>query len=518
MSPTDASHARPGPLSAARRLVAAPWSPRRAALTFFVAMFAVSGMWALANPLMASIDEPAHVTKAVVTVRGISPVNADAGTTGVGVVEVPEVFARLSVYANCFAFKPDVTVACQGPLGPVGDASAWASTSAINYNPLYYTVVGWTSLLPAGEHTVYLMRLATALVTSAVMALGVRLVAGLRQRRWLALAIVLPLTPTFVNLLGSVNPQSFEVAGAFLLWVSLLVLLHSEGRQLQLALVAVSVATVLLANARSLGPFMVVLILVLCVLSAPWERTRTVLQHRQAWWAAGVCVLACGLSVAWTVTREALPEGTEQAGLSARTLVMETLGLTSAYLQQMLLVLGWADVAVPLWLIFAMVACIGLALMIGWAVAGLRMRLVGLLCAAVVMGLPVAAHVVQANKIGLFWQGRYAFPVSIGLIALAALATTKREQGLPEWFSAQVTSTVLAVFAALHVVVLYLNTRRYATGADGSWLLREPLSWTPVPALSLILLYAAAWAALTSSVLRATNPPTRISTAMAAAA
>ena len=483
--------------------------PRRTFWFAFLAFFAVSGIWAFSNPLMASVDEPAHVVKAAATVRGAEDISEDGSTTGIGLVEIPQLYLQLATYPNCFAFNPESSVACQQVLSGDFEVTTRVETSAMNYNPLYYTLVGWPSLLPGGEHTVYMMRLVNALVVSALLAFAARLIAGLPRRRWIGLALLLPLTPTFVNLLGSVNPQSFEVAGAVLLWVSLLALLRSpDPTQTGIRLLGVVVATIPLANARSLGPLMVVIILVLCVLSAPWRRTLDVFKDRRSWVAAAVCVLACALSLVWTLSQDALPEGAGDNGLVLRDIIFQTLGLTSAYVQQMFFALGWLDVPVPMWTIFLLISCVALIAFAGWALGTFRDRLVLSLSAGIVFALPVVSHVVQADKIGYFWQGRYAFPIALGVALLAGFAVSRREALIPDWVSLNLVTTVALTFAGLQVVAFWANLHRYAVGASGGWFLRQPLPWLPVPAALLTAIYAAAWCALVVVVLRATTPQT----------
>ena len=485
------------------------YRPRRTFWLAFVAFFAVSGVWALSNPLMASVDEPAHVIKAAATVRGAQDLSDDGADTGIGLVELPQLYLQLETYPNCFAFDPESSAACQQVLSGDVEATTLVKTSAINYNPLYYALVGWPSLLPGGEHTVYMMRLVNAVFVSGLLAFAVRLIAGLPKRRWIGLALLLPLTPTFVNLLGSVNPQSFEVAGAVLLWVSLLALLRSpDHTQTGLRLLGVVIATIPLANARSLGPLMVVIILALCVLSAPWSRTLDVFKDRRSWPSAAICVLACVVSLAWTMSQDALPEGAGDRGLLLRDMLLHTLGLTSAYVQQMFFALGWLDVPVPMWTVFMLISCMGLLAFAGWALGAFRDRLVLALSAGIVFALPIVSHVVQADKIGYFWQGRYAFPIAIGVSLLAGFAVSQREGLIPDWVSLNLVSTVGLTFAGLHGVAFWANLHRYAVGASGGWVLRQPLPWLPVPAALLVLLYGAAWCALVIVVLRATTPQT----------
>jgi len=504
---TDLTNERMTPRWVERIVTGRETSTRRVFWTTFVALALVSGIWALSNPLMASVDEPAHVIKAVATVEGAENTRTGGSADGIGKVEIPHLYYQLSRYPNCFAFQPWVSVACQPSLAGDIDAVATVPTSAINYNPLYYAVVGWPALLPDGEHTVYLMRIVNALVASALVAAAAAIVSTFPARRWIGLALLLVLTPTLVNLLGSVNPQSFEVGGAILLWVSLLALLrHPDPRYQTSRLAAVVAATVPLANARSLGPLMVVVILALCILSAPWERTVDLLRDRRSWVALGLSVAACAASVLWTLTQDALPEGASH-GTALIDTVKGTLGLTSAYVQQIFVALGWLDVPAPQWVVFSFIACLGAVVIIAWAAGRTRDRLVTAAAAAVVFALPLASHITQADKIGFFWQGRYAFPIAFGVVLLSGFALAHRERVIPSWLTTNIVTTVALAFASLQVVMFYGMLRRYANGETGGWILRSQLPWLPLPGIVVTALYAAAWVGLVVVVLRSTTTP-----------
>ncbi|MBI9114780.1 DUF2142 domain-containing protein [Sanguibacter suaedae] len=491
------------PRWARRLLTSGRATPRRSFWWAFAAFFAVSGLWALSNPLMASVDEPAHVVKAAATVRGAEDLSEDGDATGIGLVELPHLYTQLALYPNCFAFQPNQPADCQQELSGDTDAPEIVATSAINYNPLYYALVGWPVLLPDGEHTVYAMRLVSALLSSALLAFAVAVVAGTRLRTWVGLAILLCVTPTVVNLLGSVNPQSVEVTGAVLLWVSLLALLRSPDPSARtIRLLGVVVGAVFVANARGLGPMLVVVILVACILSAPLRRTVDLVTDRRTWWALGASILACALGTLWILGADSLPSGSGDVGIPLRDNIMKTLGLTSAYVEQLFVALGWLDVGAPQWVIYLFVTCAGVLVVLGWAAGTARDRCVVAIVAAGTFAMPVVIHAVQADKIGFFWQGRYVLPVAIGVLLLSAVAVSGKDHALPRWLTLNVIATVGTILVTVQTITFYVNLHRYAAGFDGGWVLAEPLSWTPVPALVLTVLYGLAWGLLVTSTTR----------------
>lgn len=485
-------------------------SPRKAFWSAFVAFFAISGLWAVNNPLMASVDEPAHMIKAASVVLGSEDVSTDGDVTGVGLVEVPLLYNAIATFANCLAFQTDVTASCQPEISGDTDQIVSVMTSAVNYNPLYYAVVGLPALLPGegGEYTAYLMRLINALVSSAVLALAVRTIAEMPRRRWMALGLLVPLTPTFINLTGSINPQSFEVTGSVLLWVTLLALLRTPDPDLLgRRVVRLVIATTLVAHARGLGPFFVVLVLLLCIGTSPWKNLVSLVRQRKAQIGIALCVISCALATAWILFGNALPDRAVGSGISDRDTFLYSAGNTSYYLNQLVAALGWLDVPFPVWFYMVYAAVVGVMMFLGWSAGAWRDRLGIVVIAVLILAMPIAIQVAQAPTIGWFWQGRYIFPVAIGLSFVCALAIEKRPSALDVRTTRNLVTTAALVLVGLQVAALVFNLHRYINGGHGGWFKLDAESWLPpVNLVVLLVTYAAAWLAFAVIALRATTP------------
>ncbi|KRD47477.1 hypothetical protein ASE27_03925 [Oerskovia sp. Root918] len=494
-------HTRTHPFRSALRLVTPSGSltPRAAFWWAFAAYFLVSSLWAISNPIMASADEPSHVVKAAATVRGAEDISPDGASTGTGWVELPSLYAQLARYADCIMFQSGASASCQPTLE--GDLSApqEIDSSAINYNPAYYAVVGLPALLPGGgEHTLYLMRLMNALVCAAIMGLAARTVAELPRRRWLGLALLLPLTPTFVNLTGAVNPQSFEVTGAVLLWLSCLAIVrHPAPDLLNRRIVRIVLATALVALPRSLGPLWVALIVVMVVVSTGWRPVVDAVRHRKAIWGIAACVAICAAASFWILNANAVPQGPGGPGITQREAILRTLGDTSTYLHQMLAALGWLDVPIPGWLHMTLAGTILTVAILAWAVGLNRDKIAIAASAVLVVLIPIAAQVPLVEDVGYYWQGRYTFPIAFGVILLAVFALAERSDGLPPWFVRRTTWTIGLLFAVANISVFVVNLHRYVNGAWGGWFKTDAASWTPpLPILVLVVAYGVAWFAL----------------------
>ncbi|WP_232083325.1 DUF2142 domain-containing protein, partial [Arthrobacter sp. SO5] len=105
-------------------------------------------LWALASPLMSVPDEPAHAIKAAAVARGQLSADTHGKQGDPAVVVVPAYFAELGPQ-TCTAFRPDLTAACAPQLDPTHRGPVTAATTAGNYNPFYYMLVGLPSRLLA---------------------------------------------------------------------------------------------------------------------------------------------------------------------------------------------------------------------------------------------------------------------------------------------------------------------------------------------------------------------------------
>ncbi|MCL1800570.1 MAG: DUF2142 domain-containing protein [Promicromonosporaceae bacterium] len=497
---------------------AAPLSARQAFWMSFVALFLIAGVWAIANPLMASVDEPAHTIMAAATVlqapniateyevTGLGPY----ATTGVGIVEIPSLFRQMQDFPYCFARIPTQPASCQPSLwGDLTEITP-VSTSAIDYNPLYYFVVGLPALFPSGGYfTIYLMRLVNAAFGAVVIAMAVRTVAELTRRRWLGVAIIIALTPTAINLLGSINPQSIEVAGTILLWVTLLAL-FTEPRPdlLWRRVIRVIVGALLISNARGLGPMFTFMIVVLVIALIPWSRVRYAFTDTRTWWAVAGGVFVTALGTFWIFFAGSLPQGTG-SGIGWGEALRVTFDSIGWFLYMQIGVFGWLDVAPPQWFYLLGGALIAVLLVLAFAAGRRRERLVLGLVAAIMIFMPMAIESYQARIIGYFWQGRYIFPISLGLILLAGWVLDRYAAGVPTWLQNNAVVVLASSFAFLNVVGFIWNLQRYVNGIQGSWLRLGPESWSPpINPFLVTLLYIIAWGLFTTAVIRATADQT----------
>lgn len=474
--------------------------PRRAFWGSFLLLFVVSALWSIGNPLIAAVDEASHAIKAAASARLEFSLDSRGQPSGLGYADVPEIYDQLIDQQYCIAFQPDTTANCQpeftGDLGADSDAL----TSAALYNPLYYFIVGLPSLLPAGEYTVYLMRLVSALLASFLAAQAIRTIAEIRRSHWLLIGAIASMTPMVFYLSSAINPQSVEIMGALTLWLTLLATLRDpQPHLLTRRLARITIATVLFVNARGLGPVYLLIIIVAAIAVSPRVNLVAVIKERRSWPYIAMCGIGSIIAVIWIFTEGSLPIGKtvinpEYVG---RNIILITAGQTSEYLEGMFGVFGWLDTRLPGWLLFMIAGHITVSVLAGFALGSWRSRLVIAGLAALVIVLPVAAQFMQAKYLGIFWQGRYALPLAMGVPILAGFAMLKPSEQIPLWINRRILGMVLTVWTGIQIASFGVNLHRYVNGFNGSWYQILPSSWLPpLHPYLLMLLTVAGWAAL----------------------
>ena len=148
---------------------------------------------------------------------------------------------------------------------------ATRDTSAGLYNPTYYLLAGWPSLLTSDTSlAVFGMRVAGALLVTFFLAAGFMALFRLRPSRATAFGLAAVVTPMVLFLASAVNPNGLEMSTGFALISSLLLLLGPEPLARRWPwLVLIGVSGVLLAQTLGLSPLWLVLI---AAFSSSWPR------------------------------------------------------------------------------------------------------------------------------------------------------------------------------------------------------------------------------------------------------
>lgn len=458
----------------------------------FLALFTVFAAWAVANPLTAAPDEPAHATKAAAVVRGelVGEV-FDPAHPGWGNVDVPAIVAFTTKMPKCFAFKSDVTAGCMPSLDSDPADATVAVSTASTYNPLYYAVVGLPSLVPTGVETVYLMRLVSAALCALALAWAFAQSLTSRRPDWTCLGVVLALTPMAVYMSGAINPASLEIASAAALWVSLSVLVRDDDpARAHVRVIAICVIASVFVNLRGLSPLFLAIIITATVLSSPFARTWQILRRRSAWPWLGLVGVASVLSVVWTRTAGTLDSDgvVYHPTLDFWTAVEWSLGDTSVYVANEMGQFGWVDTNLPTWLLMTIAVTIGVVIVLALALGSRRERLVLIGLAVAVVVIPVAIHASQAKYLGIVWQGRYFLPAAVGLPILSGIVLARVFGHGGHRFAYRAVVLLGSTWLAYQMTAFVLNLHRYQNGSGHGWRVGPPDQWhPPVPAPVLYL-------------------------------
>jgi hypothetical protein len=446
----------------------APFSVR-AFLGFLVAFLLIGGAWAFATPLGGTPDEPAHLIKAAAVARG--ELLGDATEQpAVRSVTVPAIIGDANAWP-CFAFHDEIGAACQAPF-PERDGLVDATTSAGLYNPMYYALVGWPSLvLPTSESAVYGMRLVSVLLCSILLGYGLAALRTVTRPLAFGIAVLAASTPMVGFLLGALNPNGLEIAAGVALFGGLAAVVLRPGMPARAHLVAIAASGVLLSNARGISPLWMALVAAVVLLLVPWARIR---ELRRSWrvrltfLVLVLGVVAAGVWILVTGTLGSLgrfPGAGTESPLRA-FLVMLTRAIDPGYVG----VFGWLDTPAPPAVYAVWSALLLVPVVLAVAVARGRRLAAVLVATAGVVLLPAIVQAASVRGSGYIWQGRYALVALVLLVLVCAVVLSVagfRVDDVPR--SAPVVLLAIAAGLAVlaHVAAFAFAIRRYAVGVDG---------------------------------------------------
>jgi Predicted membrane protein (DUF2142) len=382
-------------------------------------------VWSIATPLMAAPDEPAQMAQAAALVRGqfdrpFHPV----GQNELATVTVPYWVWNAGVLANCIARKPTVPASCQQSVSTSSRPTP-ALTSFTNYPPLYFALAGLPSLLVGGAHGVHAMRMMSALVNAALIALGLFLLARYHPRRFTLVGALIALSPMVLFITAVINESGLEVAAGFAAWCAGLALIERD--PIPRALVTWGcVAFALLILARPLSPAYALILAAALGLRAGWNRSAQILRDprtRPVWLTVAASVVIAGAFFIADGSPKLLGTAPQtKLGLVAALKV--SLRLTWTRLRETIGNFGWLDTPAPhatvlIW-VSAAVALVVVAVVVD---RGCRYALIFLSVA--ILALPLVLESPTYNSIGTYWQGRYWLPLIVGIPLLASTASIR---------------------------------------------------------------------------------------------
>ena len=475
-----------------RRLPAV--AERRRFLLSWLFFTALGCLWALATPLMAVPDEPAHTVYAAAAVRGQIWAPAEGHHTA---VTVPAGLAGVHAVGSCFLFPEEDQPDC-----PLVDEPGLAETdtTAGRYPPAYYVYAGLPALVTDGPAAVYLMRVLTALLVGALLAAGFSSVLSLERRALPIAGFALATTPMLFFFAGAVNPQAPEIAAAICLWASGAVLLRRM-REDPLGVPSwadphcrrVLAAATVLTVVRPMSLLWLALITAaLLLFFADRAILLRLVRARVILVAVPVLALTAGSTLVWVVFRDALMQQDVPtfADFSAYQALITSVGKLDDEFRQMIGTFGWLNLPGPGWAHIAYPAVLGAVAALALPRSGRRQVLVLCGLAALVVVLPVAMEMTSYRESAFAWQGRYTLPLAVGIPLLLGLRPNPEGPPVPDATAGRpgVVTAGLVVVASIHIASFAGPVIQYLRGIDALWT-GSPGGWNP-PVRGLFLIAA----------------------------
>jgi len=393
-----------------------------------------------------------------------------------------------------------------------------STTSAGLYNPTYYAMVGWPSLIFHDDSGVYVMRLVSGVISSLFLAATVMMIYGWRRRVIPLLGFLAATTPMVIFLNAVVNPNSLEVTATLAAFVGVLSIVRNGGQHLLVehSLIS-SVAAAIAVNTRGISPLWVAIAVLSPFVLARWSEIGRLARLTPVRISVGIIGLATAAAIAWTVLSNSLgaglvdaPDSITAPGVGASPLrgFAQILAGTFDYGQGIVGVFGWLDTPVPLPVFFLWAALIGG--IVFSALVTLRGRPLAL-SLGLVGTLVLLPPIIQAIYIiggGIVWQGRYALALFVCVIVGLAESLATRFPELSPTLIRRSIWLVPSMWSGAQAYSFAFALKRYGVGVPGtSWkkFVLDPI-WAPpggiVTALAAITVILAAATVLVSTALR----------------
>lgn len=411
--------------------------------------------WALVVPPFRGLDEHDHAYKAAAVSRGDWSASHRASDQGWGeFVAVPEalVAAAQPVCEELRYTTPDNCSAGRA----TDHGLVEVASSASRYNPAFYFLIGLPSRAFSGAASLYAMRATAAAMCAAFLILAAVTTRRWARTQWPLATVILSATPMMLYSTAVAAPNGIEVAGALLVWTSLIGLARDPNTvDRGLFVTLAGVGAVPLTTVRTLGPLWLGLIAltVAVMLTAP-DLKRLLRERAVRVWLLSITGLTV-LSAAWTVIASTNAPGTLMGGRGESA--------WSALVESWVLWLFQAVAAFPSRDGLAPLAVYAIAFSSWWIVSmlalkhsGRRERIAAGLVVLMSSLIPVTVVLLTYEQAGPVWQGRYGYPYAMGFILISGLALDRMSHrwartGWPIWAAAAVMLST-QVLGQLHVL------------------------------------------------------------------
>ncbi|HVU73893.1 MAG TPA: DUF2142 domain-containing protein [Mycobacteriales bacterium] len=445
-------------------------------------------LWSIATPLGAAPDEPEHVVTAAYLDRGhlLPPVQDTPAGRG-AVVTVPGWLQDATGLPSCYAFHPEQDASCSPHLTSETTPKL-ALTQFSRYPQTYYAIVGLPTRALTGPAAYWAVRILSALLCGALLALGLELLVGWHPRRRAAIVgASVAVTPMALFLAGSVTTSGVEVAAAFATTAGLVCLADREGPPPRAVTARTTLAATVLVLSRPLSPvFLLVLLLATLALCGRHRLATTARAAPRSMLALPAAAIA--ISGAW-IAVAGLPAflGSPSGHHTASGELGITLGRTGRMLAEQVGRFGWVDTPAPLLTIAAWTIGVVALLVVGIARRSSGREVVAwCLPAAAALLQPVVLEAPRINTLGTFFQGRYCLPMSAAAVVI--LATRPGVGAAIDRVAPMVLRTVAVLWFVGQTGAFLAAWHRYALGAGRRAFTLHP-AWQPPGGFLTVILF-----------------------------
>lgn len=433
--------------------------------------------WSSGQPPYGISDEPAHAVKALATARGELDGASVVGPFGYQAIEykVPSAYSEIWHFV-CYNSDVNAPANC-APKFPTSRVLAPVPSTAGEYPPTYYALVGWAGWISPGSTGLLLMRIVTSIGVATLLGLSARV---LEQLQWPhgVTALIVATTPVVMGFTGSVNPFGPEIAASILFWTSSLALQSVELINRRVARLGVWISGLLLGTLRPAAFLWIAIIVIVVALWRFDSGVRSISPrigpYDRAFLLSSITGFA--LSLGWylfAMTARGLGGGSPAGGTTWGNMRI-SFDRTIGYLHQTLGYFGWTSFYSPRTVVLLMVAALGVLL---WSARKSTWRVrVGIL-ALILYGVfgPAILEGARAATAGFGFQGRYLLPVLVGLPILCS-------RGADDESVRPSTVRFLRGVAILgHLIALNYVLRRFSVGLDGTYLWLFDPTWAGMP-------------------------------------
>lgn len=426
--------------------VAKPRTRLRLWFFYFLFILTMSTGLSLITPYYGGADEPAHFVYLYTVLDGNIPMNSDSPN-------VPEWLNE----ANPDCWKDieheNQPATCSGEVSDSDNADIPLLTTAANYPPLYYLLVGWPIKFLSGDTALRTIRFLSSILFAAFAALGLSFLRTNTTRYRSDILAFLLITPSTYALAGFVQPQALEIGAAIALAGILLPLSHTP-EEVRLRLTWAIPITFLLVASRTTGMWWALMICVLVLISLKRNDILALIKKPILWIFVATSALWCSLSLWWML-------GTKDwYDLRASATTAHTCDITSCILPSALrpsqfaaatAVTGWNDTLAPRILI--MLYWIVVAVVIALAAKSNTRKTVIATLFLIVLYL-LSSIIMSISWVDIYgspiWQARYALPIILAYFLYIADIIGQSSRVSPRLFRwlTRLSSFVLALLFA----------------------------------------------------------------------